>query len=56
MDELDKAVVKLGRTLRRLALYVGFFAVRVSSLASDTCVTTIPKRLVPLKRRKFSNN
>ena len=56
MDELDKALVKLGGTLRRLALYLGFFSVRVSSLASDTCVITMPKRLVPLKRRKLSNN
>ena len=56
MDELAEALGKLGSTLRRLALYLEFFALRVSSLASDTRVIATPARLVPLKRREFSNN
>jgi hypothetical protein len=56
MDELSKALLKLGSTVRRLALYLEFFELRVSSLTSDTCVVKMPRRLVRLKRRKFSNN
>ena len=56
MDDLAQALTKLGVSLRRLALYLGFFALRMSSLASDTRVIETPKRLVPLKRQKLSNN
>jgi hypothetical protein len=56
MDELAQALEKLGGTMRRLALYLEFFALRVASLASDTRVIDPPRRIVPLKRRDFSNN
>jgi len=56
MDELAKALDKLGSTLRRLALYLEFFELRVSSLASDTRVVKIPRGLVRLTRRKVTDN
>ena len=56
MEELADALAKLGRTLRRLTMYLEFFAIRVSSVASDTRVIVPPTKLVPLKRQKFSNN
>lgn len=56
VEELAKALEKLGVTLRRMALYLEFFELRVSALASDTRVTRIPRRLVRLKRQKVTNN
>ena len=42
--------------LRRLALDVGLFTVRVSSLESDVRVVRIPRHLVRLERLDPSNN
>jgi hypothetical protein len=56
VEELVKALEKLGVTLRRLALYLEFFELRVSALASDTRVGKIPRRLARFKRQEVSNN
>jgi hypothetical protein len=56
MDELAKTLTELATALRRLALDVGLFTVRVSSLESDVRVVRIPRHLVRLERLDPSNN
>lgn len=56
MDGLARTLRELGGALRRLALGCAFFGLRMSAMASDTPVTLMPARLVPLTRQKFSDN
>lgn len=56
MDELARTLTELATALRRLALDVGLFTVRVSSLESDVRVVRIPRQLVRLERLEPSNN
>ncbi|MGH7312990.1 MAG: hypothetical protein ACREJV_07450 [Candidatus Rokuibacteriota bacterium] len=56
LDELAEILTELSLALRRLALELGLFAVRVSSLESDVRVTGIPRQVVRFERQELSNN
>jgi hypothetical protein len=59
MDDLEKLaeiLTELEVALRRLALDLGLFAVRVSSMKSDGRVVEIPRQLTRFKRQDFLNN
>jgi len=45
VDALAEALTELGASLRRIALALGFLAVRVSSSSSDTVVVSVPRGL-----------
>jgi len=45
VDALAEALSELGASLRRIALALGFLAVRVSSSSSDTVVVSVPRGL-----------
>ncbi|HSF05662.1 MAG TPA: hypothetical protein VLG10_07700 [Methylomirabilota bacterium] len=56
LKELAEILTELSLALRRLALDLGFFAVRVTALKSDARVIQIPRHLVRLDRHEVSNN
>jgi hypothetical protein len=59
MDDLEKLaeiLTELEVALRRLALDLGLFAVRVSSMKSDGRVVEVPRQLTRFKRQDFLNN
>ncbi|HEY7365444.1 MAG TPA: hypothetical protein VIE37_15185 [Methylomirabilota bacterium] len=56
LKELAEILTELSLALRRLALDLGFFAVRVTALKSDARVVQIPRHLVRLDRQEVSNN
>jgi hypothetical protein len=59
MDDLEKLaeiLTELEVALRRLALDLGLFAVRVSSIKSDGRVVEIPRQLTRFKRQDSLNN
>ena len=56
LEELAGILTELRLALRRLALDLGLFAVRVTALKSDTRVIRIPRHLVRLDRQELSNN
>jgi hypothetical protein len=56
LKELAESLTELGRTMRRLALQLGLFVARVSSLQSDTRVLAIPRHLVRFQRQDVSES
>ncbi|MGH7309673.1 MAG: hypothetical protein ACREK6_13335 [Candidatus Rokuibacteriota bacterium] len=56
LKELAEILTELRLSLHRLALELGFFAVRVTALKSDSRVIQIPRHLVRLERQELSNN
>jgi hypothetical protein len=59
MDDLEKLaeiLTELEVALRRLALDLGLFAVRVSSMKSDSRVVEIPRVIARFERQEWLNN
>jgi hypothetical protein len=59
MDDLEKLaeiLTELEVALRRLALDLDLFAVRVSSLKSDSRVVEIPRVIARFERQEWLNN
>jgi hypothetical protein len=59
MDDLEKLaeiLTELEVALRRLALDLGLFAVRVSSMKSDSRVAELPRVIARFERQESLNN
>jgi len=56
LEELAEILTDLELALRRLALDLGLFAVRMSSVKSDARVIEIPRQVLRFERHESSNN